>query len=274
MLRGIFEPFGRVNSAMYFFPNFILYYDLVFIHVDVSFFTQIDSIQLMMDSETGRSKGYGFITVSCVVELCWCRISDITRQVVGVKLQKQLCIFSRAYCFPLSPQFSDAECAKKALEQLNGFELAGRPMKVGHVTERTDASTASSFLDNDELERTGIDLGTTGRLQLMARLAEGKDVLFDLLYNFHTVMKWIMSCGIFLQGLKILDFLSVRYWYADPTCCSTGPSDEWLHGSHGCSYWSVPWLLGSVDAPLIRPMGFSINIHLFSFSCYEPWIEF
>ncbi|KTG32571.1 hypothetical protein cypCar_00030552, partial [Cyprinus carpio] len=80
-------------------------------------------------------------------------------------------------------RFADAECAKKALEQLNGFELAGRPMKVGHVTERTDASTASSFLDNDELERTGIDLGTTGRLQLMARLAEGKDVLFDLLYS-------------------------------------------------------------------------------------------
>uniref|UniRef100_A0A8C6E904 RRM domain-containing protein n=1 Tax=Moschus moschiferus TaxID=68415 RepID=A0A8C6E904_MOSMO len=99
MLRGIFEPFGR-----------------------------IESIQLMMDSETGLSKGYGFIT------------------------------------------FSDSECAKKALEQLNGFELAGRPMKVGHVTERTDAS---SFLDSDELERTGIDLGTTGCLQLMARLAEG-----------------------------------------------------------------------------------------------------
>uniref|UniRef100_A0A4W5N602 RNA binding motif protein 39b n=1 Tax=Hucho hucho TaxID=62062 RepID=A0A4W5N602_9TELE len=102
MLRGVFEPFGR-----------------------------IESIQLMNDSETGRSKGYGFIS------------------------------------------FSDAECAKKALEQLNGFELAGRPMKVGHVTERTDPSSASSFLDNDELERTGIDLGTTGRLQLMARLAEG-----------------------------------------------------------------------------------------------------
>ncbi|KAM4587579.1 RNA-binding protein 39-like [Odontesthes bonariensis] len=102
MLRGIFEPFGR-----------------------------IESIQLMMDSDSGRSKGYGFIT------------------------------------------FADAECAKKALEQLNGFELAGQPMKVGHVTERTDPSMASSFLDNDELERTGIDLGTTGRLQLMARLAEG-----------------------------------------------------------------------------------------------------
>nr|6PAI_D Chain D, RNA-binding protein 39 [Homo sapiens] len=74
MLRGIFEPFGR-----------------------------IESIQLMMDSETGRSKGYGFIT------------------------------------------FSDSECAKKALEQLNGFELAGRPMKVGHVTERTD-----DYKDDDD----------------------------------------------------------------------------------------------------------------------------
>ncbi|XP_068171851.1 RNA-binding protein 39-like [Antennarius striatus] len=102
MLRGIFEPFGR-----------------------------IESIQLMMDSETGRSKGYGFIT------------------------------------------FAEAESAKKALEQLNGFELAGRPMKVGHVTERSDSSAAASFLDSDELEHAGIDLGTTGRLQLMARLAEG-----------------------------------------------------------------------------------------------------
>ncbi|XP_052373131.1 RNA-binding protein 39-like isoform X1 [Oncorhynchus keta] len=109
MLRGVFEPFGR-----------------------------IESIQLMNDSETGRSKGYGFIS------------------------------------------FADAECAKKALEQLNGFELAGRPMKVGHVTERTEPSTASSFLDNDELERTGIDLGTTGRLQLMARLAEGTGLQIPL----------------------------------------------------------------------------------------------
>ena len=89
---------------------------------------------------------------------------------------------------PLSQlQFSDSECAKKALEQLNGFELAGRPMKVGHVTERTDASSASSFLDSDELERTGIDLGTTGRLQLMARLAEGKffSVLRMIYYEYN-----------------------------------------------------------------------------------------
>ncbi|XP_078458212.1 RNA-binding protein 39 isoform X2 [Lampetra fluviatilis] len=109
MLMGIFEPFGK-----------------------------IDNIQLMMDPETGRSKGFGFIT------------------------------------------FSSADCAKKALEQLNGFELAGRPMKVNYVSDHSDVIISvgsggggSSFLDNDELERTGIDLTNTGRLQLMAKLAEG-----------------------------------------------------------------------------------------------------
>ncbi|XP_058819939.1 RNA-binding protein 39 isoform X2 [Topomyia yanbarensis] len=101
MLRGIFEPFGK-----------------------------IDLIQLIMDSDTGRSKGYGFIT------------------------------------------FHNADDAKKALEQLNGFELAGRPMKVGNVTERLDVTTHAS-LDTDEMDRSGIDLGATGRLQLMFKLAEG-----------------------------------------------------------------------------------------------------
>jgi len=57
------------------------------------------------------------------------------------------------------------------LEQLNGFELAGRLMKVGNVTERLDMNTTS--LDTDEMDRTGIDLGATGRLQLMFKLAEG-----------------------------------------------------------------------------------------------------
>ncbi|XP_055599472.1 RNA-binding protein 39 [Uranotaenia lowii] len=101
MLRGIFEPFGK-----------------------------IDNIQLIMDADTGRSKGYGFIT------------------------------------------FHNADDAKQALEQLNGFELAGRPMKVGNVTERLDVNTHTS-LDTDEMDRSGIDLGATGRLQLMFKLAEG-----------------------------------------------------------------------------------------------------
>jgi RNA-binding protein 23/39 len=71
-----------------------------------------------------------------------------------------------------SLQYHNADDAKKALEQLNGFELAGRPMKVGNVTERLDV-TAHASLDTDEMDRSGIDLGATGRLQLMFKLAEG-----------------------------------------------------------------------------------------------------
>lgn len=90
-------------------------------------------------------------------------------------------------------QFHNADDAKRAMEQLNGFELAGRAMKVcekcilnfhlalqqgesfqvGHVTEHTP-SGPQGRLDSDEMDRAGIDLGTTGRLQLMAKLAEGE----------------------------------------------------------------------------------------------------
>ncbi|XP_053558281.1 probable RNA-binding protein 23 isoform X2 [Bombina bombina] len=109
MLRGIFEPFGK-----------------------------IENIQLLKEPDTGRSKGFGFIT------------------------------------------FSDAECARRALEQLNGFELAGRPMKVGHVTDRADGGYDVSILDSEELEKSGVDLGATGRLQLMAKLVEGTGLQMPL----------------------------------------------------------------------------------------------
>jgi RNA-binding protein 23/39 len=45
-------------------------------------------------------------------------------------------------------------------------------MKVGNVTERVDIGGHTS-LDNEDVDRTGIDLGATGRLQLMFKLAEG-----------------------------------------------------------------------------------------------------
>ena len=57
------------------------------------------------------------------------------------------------------------------MEQLNGFELAGRPMKINHVTEHFTGN--HTYLDSDEMDRAGIDLGATGRLQLMAKLAQG-----------------------------------------------------------------------------------------------------
>ena len=62
------------------------------------------------------------------------------------------------------------------MENLNGFELAGRPMKVGHVTERPGempgpsgttfptysagiSSSHASSLDSDDLDHRGISLG-------------------------------------------------------------------------------------------------------------------
>lgn len=59
MLRGIFEPFGK-----------------------------LDDIKLIKDPQTNRSQGYGFVT------------------------------------------YSNGDDARKALDQLNGFDLAGRAMKV------------------------------------------------------------------------------------------------------------------------------------------------
>lgn len=112
----------------------------------------------MMDSDTGRSKGYGFITVRH-------RPGDTAEGPGSPDLDLT----------PPPSQFADAECAKKALEQLNGFELAGRPMKVGHVTERGDSSGAAAFLEGEDLDLN------PGRLQLMAQLTEGEQVELGVL---------------------------------------------------------------------------------------------
>ena len=63
-------------------------------------------------------------------------------------------------------------------------------MKVGHVTERQRDIQAGSVLDSDEMDRAGIDLGATGRLQLMAKLAEGKiqSSLYSLSMKLSTLM--------------------------------------------------------------------------------------
>jgi RNA-binding protein 39 len=71
-------------------------------------------------------------------------------------------------------QFSNADDAKKAMEQLNNFELANRPIKVAPFIEKPiDTGAAIANLDNDELDRAGVNLGPSGKLALMAKLAEG-----------------------------------------------------------------------------------------------------
>lgn len=100
-------------------------------------FGLIDAILLARD-DFGRSKGYGFI------------------------------------------QFASAEDGKKAMEQLNNFELVQKPIKVSLYVEANDKSLYPGMmnpmitnLDNDELDRTGVNLGPSGKLALMAKLAEG-----------------------------------------------------------------------------------------------------
>uniref|UniRef100_A0A1B6CLK4 RRM domain-containing protein n=1 Tax=Clastoptera arizonana TaxID=38151 RepID=A0A1B6CLK4_9HEMI len=130
MLRGIFEPFGKINN-----------------------------IQLVLDTD-GRSKGYGFITF---------RNSEDAERAL-----EQLNGFELAGQPMRVGNFHNSEDAKRALEQLNGFDIAGRPMKVSGMADHTDIITQGlSVLDSDELDRSGIDLGATGRLQLMFKLAEG-----------------------------------------------------------------------------------------------------
>lgn len=66
--------------------------------------------------------------------------------------------------------FRDSVSAKKAMDQMNGFELAGRPMKVNTVSERLDGSM--SFLDDEETEKGGIEMNAQSRASLMQKLAQ------------------------------------------------------------------------------------------------------
>lgn len=66
--------------------------------------------------------------------------------------------------------FTDSASAKRAMEQMNGFELAGRPMKVNTVSERSDGSM--SFLDDEETEKGGIEMNAQSRASLMQKLAQ------------------------------------------------------------------------------------------------------
>lgn len=67
-------------------------------------------------------------------------------------------------------QYCNPESAKRAMEQMNGFELAGRPIKVGQVTEKGETG-AYGLLDDDDTDRGGIEMSSTSRAALMAKLS-------------------------------------------------------------------------------------------------------
>uniref|UniRef100_UPI00398F5111 RNA-binding protein 39-like n=1 Tax=Pristiophorus japonicus TaxID=55135 RepID=UPI00398F5111 len=133
MLRGIFQPFGK-----------------------------IDSLHLIKDPDTGISRGYGFVT------------------------------------------FAETECAQRALEQLHGFEVAGRVLKVGPVTDRAEQEAGISLMDNEETDRAGINLGPTGRLQLMARLAEGSGLEIPAVTQAALQLSNLFPFGILMPAISVL----------------------------------------------------------------------
>lgn len=73
-------------------------------------------------------------------------------------------------------QFKNADDAKKAMDQLNNFELANRPIKVAPFIEKPTDMGQVANLDNEELDKTGVNLGPSGKLALMAKLAKGTDI--------------------------------------------------------------------------------------------------
>ncbi|KAI8809966.1 hypothetical protein BJ742DRAFT_803088 [Cladochytrium replicatum] len=77
---------------------------------------------------------------------------------------------SRGYGFI---QYRNAEDAKRAREKMNSFEIAGRPIKVGLVTDKSMTSTGTSYnnMNLDDGDTAGLPLTQKGRQELMAKLA-------------------------------------------------------------------------------------------------------
>lgn len=70
--------------------------------------------------------------------------------------------------------FKNADDAKKVLEQMNGYEIAGKPLRI-KIEEQDEAppspkpEVVRERLEKDEK----MELGHSGRLHVMAKLAEG-----------------------------------------------------------------------------------------------------
>uniref|UniRef100_A0A8R1TWF1 RRM domain-containing protein n=1 Tax=Onchocerca volvulus TaxID=6282 RepID=A0A8R1TWF1_ONCVO len=99
------------------------------------------------------------------------RIFDPFGKIENLEIATDLSGVSKGYAYVT---FRHADDGKRAMEQMNGFELAGRPMKVCSVEgDELPPPVPQRTLDTDDADRRGIDLGTSGRLHLMAKLAEG-----------------------------------------------------------------------------------------------------
>ncbi|KAG0226543.1 hypothetical protein BGW42_003531 [Actinomortierella wolfii] len=76
-------------------------------------------------------------------------------------------------------QYKNAEDAKRALESMNGFELAGRPLKVGMVTEkgsqnnqqhRQNYHEVNNSISMDDSDTAGYHITSQQRIDIMHKL--------------------------------------------------------------------------------------------------------
>lgn len=63
-------------------------------------------------------------------------------------------------CSCLRAQYAELDDGRRALEQLNGFELAGRPLKVGVVNDSNSAADATATQDTSKSAQITMQAGT------------------------------------------------------------------------------------------------------------------
>lgn len=122
------------------------------LHGIFSPFGYIERVSIMRDTATNISRGYAFVEVS-IERWTDRRINE--------------CIILFYF------QFRDSESAERAMANLNGFELAGRPMKVNYGTIDTSVANIDS-LDGEDMD-VGIGMTPASRVALMHKLAEGRN---------------------------------------------------------------------------------------------------
>ncbi|CDH60257.1 splicing factor cc1-like protein [Lichtheimia corymbifera JMRC:FSU:9682] len=84
---------------------------------------------------------------------------------------------SKGYAFI---QYKNAADGKQALEKMNGFDLAGRQLKVGLVTERAAAANYGNLDDEDS---AGLSLNSLARAELMHKLAARQSDMMEEEYR-------------------------------------------------------------------------------------------
>ncbi|KAJ3054361.1 hypothetical protein HK097_002025 [Rhizophlyctis rosea] len=68
-------------------------------------------------------------------------------------------------------QYENADDAKVALDKMNGYDIMGRKIRVGHITDKTITPASLSGFSLDESEAAGFALNSASRAELMAKLA-------------------------------------------------------------------------------------------------------